>query len=139
MKWLTLNDKAVIPTRATQHSAGYDITSTQDVNIPPHGSVLVPTGIAWEQNMISDTSIVGFIWPRSGLAVRHSIDVGAGVIDSDYTGEIKVLLRNTDQTAWTFLPAGTRIAQMVVQRCSTSLDPVIVYDTRDGGFGSTGE
>ena len=58
---------------------------------------------------------VGLVWPRSGLAVRHGIDTLAGVIDSDYRGEVKVVLVNHGPSAFSIAP-GDRIAQLLIQR-----------------------
>jgi len=83
----------------------------------------------------------GRIAPRSGLAFKSSIDVGAGVIDPDYRGEVKVLLFNLGNCDFK-AEAGTRIAQLIIERCETP--PVVEVDSLDdtergaGGFGSTG-
>ena len=66
----------------------------------------------------------GRVAPRSGLASKHSIDVGAGVIDADYRGPVKVLLFNFQQSDFK-IEAGDRIAQLIVERvssCETQLD-----------------
>ena len=84
---------------------------------------------------------VGLVWPRSGLAVKHSLDCGAGVIDSQYRGEIKVLLFNHSDSAFT-IKAGDRIAQLLVQKVE-QVEFVSVEQLEDSarganGFGSTG-
>jgi dUTP pyrophosphatase len=88
----------------------------------------------------------GRIAPRSGLAVRNGIDVGAGVIDSDYRGEIKVLLINHGKDAIT-LETGSRVAQIVFERIANPtfvMQSVELFDSKDntargsGGFGSSG-
>lgn len=83
----------------------------------------------------------GRIAPRSGLAAKHSIDVGAGVIDSDYRGEVKVLLFNFSDTDFG-VSEGDRIAQMIIEKYTqTTLTEVDELDETvrgDGGFGSTG-
>ena len=84
---------------------------------------------------------VGLVWPRSGLAVKHSLDCGAGVIDSQYRGEIKVLLFNHSDNAFT-IKAGDRIAQLLVQKVE-QVEFVSVEQLEDtsrgaNGFGSTG-
>ena len=135
MKWIKLQEDAVIPTPETAYSAGHDLVSIEDIYIPPNGSRLISTGIAWERDP-EDSPYVGLIWPRSGLSVREHIDVGAGVVDSDYVGEIKVLLRNTNNLRTVTLKAGSRIAQMVIQPCVTF---GAKKASRNGGFGSTGE
>ena len=73
------------PTRVTSGSAGYDLHSSKETVIAPHIRQLVATGIA----ITVPAGTYGRIAPRSGTSVKHSIDVGAGVIDEDYTGEVK--------------------------------------------------
>jgi deoxyuridine 5'-triphosphate nucleotidohydrolase len=84
---------------------------------------------------------VGLIWPRSGLAVKHSIDCGAGVIDAKYRGEVKVLLFNHSDDDFTIEP-GDRIAQLLVQKVeSVKFAPVDSLEEtarNKAGFGSTG-
>lgn len=110
MKVKKLNDDAVVPTRATPGSAGLDLYSTKEVNIH-HGQIsVVPTGISVELPV--DT--VGFIWPRSGLALKNGLDVLAGVVDCDYRGEIMVVMTKQDKGYYTVQP-GEAIAQLVVQ------------------------
>jgi dUTP pyrophosphatase len=80
--------------------------------------------------------------PRSGLAVKHCIQVGAGVIDPDYTGEIKVVLFNHGPSDFE-IKKGDRIAQLVLEKCMTPLikEISVVEETErgSGGFGSTGK
>jgi dUTP pyrophosphatase len=97
----------------------------------------VPTGVRLQ----IPPGHVGLVWPRSGLAVRHGIDTLAGVIDSDYRGELRVVLVNHGEEAIAIAP-GDRIAQLLVQRverpefvASASLEGT---GRGDGGFGSTG-
>lgn len=83
----------------------------------------------------------GRVAPRSGLAAKHSIDVGAGVIDADYRGEVKVILFNLSDTDFA-VKEGDRIAQLIIERIYTP-DVVVVEKLEEsvrgaGGFGSTG-
>jgi deoxyuridine 5'-triphosphate nucleotidohydrolase len=84
---------------------------------------------------------VGLIWPRSGLAVKQSIDCGAGVIDATYRGEVKVLLFNHSDADFTIEP-GDRIAQLLIQKVErvnfTPVDNLEETARNQGGFGSTG-
>ena len=87
------------------------------------------------------TSIDGRIAPRSGLAVKHFIDTGAGVIDADYRGQVKVLLFNHSEVDFE-IKEGERIAQLVLERIWTP-EVVVVEELEEsvrgvGGFGSTG-
>jgi dUTP pyrophosphatase len=83
-----LHDGVHLPTRGSSGAVGYDLYSCEDVTIPRGERALVGTGVA----IVLPVGTYGRVAPRSGLAVKHGINVGAGVIDPDYTGEIKVLL-----------------------------------------------
>ncbi len=84
---------------------------------------------------------VGLVWPRSGLAVRHGIDTLAGVIDSDYRGEVRVVLVNHGREPFRIAP-GDRVAQLLLQRVEraafVSTDALEDTERAEGGFGSTG-
>jgi dUTP pyrophosphatase len=81
------------------------------------------------------------VWPRSGLAVRHGIDTLAGVVDSDYRGEVKVVLVNHGLEPFRIAP-GDRIAQLLVQRVEraffTRAAALPHTERGESGFGSTG-
>jgi len=85
-----LSDKSIAPSRGSSLSAGYDLHSTISTKIGPHSKCLVPTGISIQ----IPHSHYARIAPRSGLAWKSFIDVGAGVVDEDYRGEVKVILIN---------------------------------------------
>ncbi len=85
-----LTPNAIIPTRGSGGAVGYDLYSTDSVVVPPTHRALIGTGIA----MVLPNGVYGRVAPRSGLAVKHGIQVGAGVVDPDYTGEVKVVLFN---------------------------------------------
>ena len=76
------NVNAKLPVRGTEGAAGYDLAAAQTAILPAHGKCLVKTGLA----MALPPGSYGRVAPRSGLALKHFIDVGAGVIDSDYRG-----------------------------------------------------
>lgn len=101
------------------------------------GKLLVPTGIS----VAIPPGYYGRIAPRSGLALKNSIDVGAGVIDGDYRGKVGVILFNFDDQPFV-ISAGDRIAQLILEKYAEA--PVEVVDTLppttrgSGGFGSTG-
>ena len=129
---------ACLPTRGSDGAVGYDLYSSEAATVPCQaGRALVGTGIALS---IPD-GLYGRVAPRSGLAVKHCINVGAGVIDPDYTGEIKVVLFNHGEKDFE-IKKGDRIAQLVLERCETPpIEEIsIVEDTErgSGGFGSTG-
>ena len=106
-----LCSNAILPRRATSGSAGYDLFSADAVILGPGHLVCVPTGIAIKV----PPGTYGRIAPLSGISVKHNIHVGAGVIDSDYTGEIKVVLYNNGKDAVEF-KAFDRIAQLVLEK-----------------------
>jgi dUTP pyrophosphatase len=137
IRFLPLSSSAKIPAKASPGSAGYDIYSSEEMVILPGQRRLVDTGfsMAFEGNMYAR------IAPRSGLAVK-GIDVGAGVIDSDYRGPVKVLLINNSQTDFK-VNVGDRIAQMVFESLAKTTHFQVVETLDDtergaGGFGSTG-
>jgi len=130
---------AIIPTRGSDGAVGYDLYSNVDAVVPCQaGNALVGTGIA----LRIPPDCYGRVAPRSGLAVKHCIQVGAGVIDPDYTGEIKVVLFNHGPSDFE-IKKGDRIAQLVLERCETPLIKEIglLEETERGsdGFGSTGK
>ena len=132
-----LSDTAKAPLTGTTGSAGIDLMCDEPFTLQPNERRLIGTGIA----MALPTGTWGEIKPRSGLAVNYGIDIMAGVIDSDYRGEIKVLMHNTGNRPLK-CDAGDRIAQMVVQK---HISPKIMaaselIGTGRGadGFGSTG-
>ena len=126
--------------RANDTDAGADIRAAVDVNIKPYQSVLVPTGLHIE----IPVGWAGIIKSRSGLAAKHDIEVGAGVIDSAYRGECKVLLRNYSSLPFQ-VEKGMKIAQLLIIPVMLaefievdSLDDLSVSDRGNNGFGSSG-
>ena len=136
-----LTGHAKLPTRGSVGAAGHDLyASNCDAIVISKGSrALVPTGISME----IPVGYYGRVAPRSGLAVNSGINVGAGVIDSDYRGEVKVLLFNHSDHEFMVEP-GMRIAQLILEKCANHVEIVLVNefetDTErgEGGFGSTG-
>ena len=132
---------AKIPQRGTLGSAGWDLHSAENTVIPAGGRKLVDTGLS----MAFEGPYYVRIAPRSGLAVKNCIDVGAGVIDSDYRGPVKVLLINHHPNLNFEVKIGDRIAQMIIEQISPAtfikIDEGAELDTTqrgEGGFGSTG-
>lgn len=131
-----------LPYYATAQSAGMDMMAdiTEGLVLQPLERKLVPTGlfIALPQGYEAQ------IRPRSGLALKHGITLlnTPGTIDADYRGEIKVLMINLSQDAYTIQP-GERIAQMVIAKHETIawIQVEVLEDTArgDGGFGHTGK
>ncbi|XDG06873.1 hypothetical protein ABKA04_006488 [Annulohypoxylon sp. FPYF3050] len=132
-----LSPNAKLPTRGSAFSAGYDLYASQPTTIPARGKALVETDIS----IAVPANTYGRIAPRSGLAAKHFIDTGAGVIDADYRGPVKVLLFNHAETDFA-IAEGDRIAQLVVERIYTP-EVIEVQELEEsvrgaGGFGSTG-
>ena len=132
-----LTESAVVPSRATPGSVGYDLCSTVAATLLAGGRAAIGTGVS----VRIPEGTYGRVAPRSGLAVTHGIDVLAGVIDRDFSGEVKVVLINHGDSPFTF-EAGDRIAQLIVERALTpKIVVTLVKDDTvrgDGGFGSTG-
>ena len=152
-----LSPQAKTPTRGSAFAAGYDIYSAKECVIPKRGKGLVDTDISIAVGdgccrlpaacskvhvyLLTTINADGRIAPRSGLAVKHFIDTGAGVIDSDYRGQVKVLLFNHSEVDFE-IKEGDRIAQLVIERIYTP-EVVVVENLEEtvrgeGGFGSSG-
>ncbi|KAL7912121.1 dUTP diphosphatase [Trichoderma velutinum] len=133
-----LSPQARLPTRGSAFAAGYDLYASRDAVLPARGKGLVDTDIS----IATPAGTYGRIAPRSGLASKHFIDTGAGVIDADYRGPVKVLLFNHAETDYE-IKEGDRIAQLVLERIVTP--EVVEVEVLEesvrgaGGFGSTGK
>lgn len=106
-----LSATARAPTRGSALAAGYDLYAAVATTVPARGKALVSTAIS----IAVPDGTYGRVAPRSGLAAKHSIDVGAGVIDADYRGEVKVLLFNLGESDFA-VAEGERVAQLVLER-----------------------
>lgn len=133
-----LSDQATTPSRGTDLAAGYDLYSAEEKTIPKEGKALVKTDIA----IALPQGCYGRVAPRSSLSWKHHIDVGAGVVDRDYRGNVGVVLFNLSKTDYT-VHQGDRIAQLIVERISTP--PLVEVEELDStargtaGYGSTGK
>ncbi|KAK7276153.1 hypothetical protein RIF29_17287 [Crotalaria pallida] len=132
-----LSDKAVLPSRGSPHSAGYDLSSAVETKVPARGKALVATDLS----ISIPEGTYARVAPRSGLTWKNSIDVGAGVIDADYRGPVGVILFNHSDVDFE-VKVGDRVAQLILERIVTP-DVVEVEDLDstvrgEGGFGSTG-
>ena len=133
----TLDNGGFAPVRASAWAAGYDMKANCKVTVASGKCALVGTGV----HMAIPKHMYGRIAPRSSLAYKHSIFVNAGVIDADYTGEIKILLHNAGETAFT-CDIGDRVAQLIFElKGDPTLRLVSELEATQrgtGGFGSTG-
>ena len=114
LKIKLLNKDAMAPSRQSVEAAGYDLYSSFSEIISPEERRLIPLGFS----MSIPKGYYGRIAPRSGLSVKKSIDIGAGVIDSDYRGEVKVLIINNGRNIFHVKP-GDRIAQLIIEKIIT--------------------
>jgi dUTP pyrophosphatase len=133
-----LSDSAKIPTKGRAGDAGYDLYASEASVIPAMGSALIPTGVSIKLPNFT----VGRILSRSGLSVKHKIECGAGVIDPNYTGELKVHLYNHSDEAYP-VSVGDRIAQLVILPKMDvdflECDSLEESDRNSDGFGSSGK
>jgi len=137
LRFKQLDPRAVLPQRGSVLAAGLDVCCIEELEIAPKQRVKARTGLA----VAIPPGFYGRVAPRSGLAAKKGLDVLAGVIDSDYRGEICVVLYNTgDETI--HLPAGSKICQLIIEQIIT---PEAAWATDldetargAGGFGSTG-
>jgi dUTP pyrophosphatase len=140
LRFIKLNDKATLPTRAHDNDAGLDLHAAEATRIPPGARVSVGTGLA----VAIPEGHGGLVLPRSGLALRHGVTLvnSPGLIDPGYRGEVRVLLLNTDGAAEFQVTPGDRIAQLLLMPVAHARP--IQADALDGssrgesGFGSTG-
>ena len=131
----------VLPVYATAGSAGMDITAAlgEPMILEPGAIAMIPTGIAIALPQGFECQVRS----RSGLAAKHGIFAlnAPGTIDSDYRGEIKVILANSGKASYAIQP-GERIAQLVIARYETVrwelVDSLDETERGTGGFGSTG-
>nr|XP_014099033.2 deoxyuridine 5'-triphosphate nucleotidohydrolase isoform X1 [Bactrocera oleae] len=137
LRFAKLTEHARAPVRGSPRSAGLDLQSAYDVKVPARGKALVKTDL---QVQVPEGSY-GRVAPRSGLAVKNFIDVGAGVVDEDYRGNLGVVLFNHSDEDFE-VKRGDRIAQFICERIFyPELEEVDKLDETErgaGGFGSTG-
>lgn len=135
--YFCMTEFALPPIKGSIDAAGYDLRSAYDNIVPRRGKQLLLTDLSF----YFPQGCYGRIAPRSGLALKHSIDVGAGVIDADYTGNVGVLLFNHSDEDFR-VGRGDRIAQVIceVYKCPQLKQGSMRKQTERGerGFGSTG-
>ncbi|WWC66503.1 uncharacterized protein I206_100405 [Kwoniella pini CBS 10737] len=132
-----LSERGTMPTLGSDFAAGMDLYSAEDKVVPARGKALIDLQIS----IAVPNGHYGRIAPRSGLASKHSIQTGAGVIDADYRGPVMVLLFNHSDVDFQ-VHSNDRIAQLILERISIPrLNQVESLDATvrgAGGFGSTG-
>jgi deoxyuridine 5'-triphosphate nucleotidohydrolase len=135
-----LSEYAVIPTRGSQEAAGYDLYAAYDCEIEPQSKSIVKTDLA----IAVPFGCYGRIAPRSSFAWKQHTDIGAGVVDSDYRGNVGVVVFNLSSSV-VKVSRGDRIAQLILEKiCFADISEVDSNDELgetirgSGGFGSTG-
>lgn len=134
--------KHQLPEYVTEHAAGMDLRANieKDISVEPLARVLVPTGLYIELPAGYEAQIR----PRSGLAINKGITVlnSPGTIDSDYRGEIRVILINLSKDVF-IIKDGERICQMIISKHEKAewIDSETLPETKrgEGGFGHTGK
>ncbi len=134
---IMLSPGAIAPTRGSAGAAGYDLYANEDVTIGETEFTAVNTGVS----VAIPPGYYGRIAPRSGLAAKHGIIIGGGVIDEDYRGELKVLM--SCLFGMYDVRKGDRIAQLILEKITTPeleiVDSLDDTDRGSDGFGSTGK
>ncbi|XP_037711916.1 deoxyuridine 5'-triphosphate nucleotidohydrolase [Drosophila subpulchrella] len=137
LKFAKLTENALEPVRGSAKAAGVDLRSAYDLVVPARGKAIVKTDL---QVHVPEGSY-GRVAPRSGLAVKNFIDVGAGVVDEDYRGNLGVVLFNHSDVEFE-VKRGDRIAQFICERIFYPelqlVDKLEDTERGEGGFGSTG-
>lgn len=137
LKVKRLSENAVLPVRASAGAAGYDLFAAEDQIINPASRRVIKTDIS----IAVPPMHYGRIAPRSGLSFKNGIDIGAGVIDEDYTGPVGVLMVNNGTVQFE-VKKGNRIAQLLLERVSQPEVEEVEELPRTArgakGFGSTG-
>lgn len=148
LQFVRLHEDAILPCRATPGSAGYDLNSLMNVTLEPHSRACVHTGIA----MIIPKGYYGRIAARSSWSMNYGVEVGAGVVDNDYRGEICVIIHNHSDGGVKIV-MGDRVAQMIIEPYHTpdtvclsaeEWNAIVIAEDKEnkrgtGGFGSTGD
>lgn len=143
VNFVKLNNRAKVPMRGSKEAAGYDLYANifdEFVEIPPHATVKIGTGLSME----IPKGYFGAIFARSGLAVKEGLRPSncVGVVDADFRGEVKVALHNDTDTS-RFITPNERIAQLVVlpylEVQFNEVEELGTTSRGEGGFGSTGK
>ncbi len=136
-----LYPNSIIPTKGSKEAAGYDLYArfeNLNVIIEPNSNLLVPTGIA----MKIPYGYYGRIAPRSGFSVKTGLIINAGVIDSDYRGEVKILFQN-HSNKYININNCEKVAQIIIEKIAhcniIETDNLDDTERGSGGFGSTGD
>lgn len=116
-----LSESGKEPTKGSKYAAGFDLYAAVDMEVNPRSQVLVPLDLS----LAIPHGYYGRIAPRSGLALKNCIDVGAGVVDSDYRGPLNVLLFNFSNENVFSVRKGDRIAQLILEKIGSAVVSVV--------------
>ncbi|XP_068236259.1 deoxyuridine 5'-triphosphate nucleotidohydrolase, mitochondrial-like [Palaemon carinicauda] len=137
LRFKKLTEHAFAPSKGSKLAAGYDLCSAYDETIPAQGKALIKTDLQIEL----PEGCYGRVAPRSGLSWKNHIDVGAGVIDRDYRGNVGVVLFNHAKVDYD-VKKGDRVAQLICEKIFypevEEVQELNDTDRGEGGFGSTG-
>jgi dUTP pyrophosphatase len=134
-----LHEDAVLPARAYEGDAGFDLSACERVVLEPGQRAVVSTGLS----IAIPEGHAGFVQPRSGLAAQHGLTIvnTPGLVDSGYRGELRVILLNTDAEEPFVVEPGMRIAQLVVVPLAAvsllEVDELPESQRGERGFGSS--
>lgn len=132
-----LNSEATLPSLSYKGDAGFNLFSVEELVLNPGEKAAVKTGL----KLAIPAGYAGFVWDKSGLAVKNHIKTMAGVIDSNYRGELLVVLTNLGKEPY-HIEKGIKIAQLIIHKVETPeiKETVIADETERGGkgFGSSG-
>ena len=138
LKIKKIDPEAITPFKSKKGDAGLDLSSLKNYSIKPSEKILIETGISLE----IPEGFVGLIWDRSGLAAKHSLHCLAGVIDSNYRGEIKIVLINLGKETYE-IERGNRVAQLLIQKIEEvyleEVESLEESSRGERGFGSGGK
>ena len=137
LRFKKLTTNATTPIRASRHAAGFDLFSAETKEVDAHGRGIINTDIV----MMLSQGTYGRVAPRSGLAVNYFIDIGAGVIDADYRGNVGVVIFNHLNKPF-LVKKGDRIAQLIIEKIGTpkliEVEQIETTERGINGYGSTG-
>jgi len=136
-----LHEDAREPVYGSDYAAGMDVFSAVDESIPPRTRKLIGTGISVSWKGCDAEHYYLRVAPRSGLAAKSWVDVGAGVVDYDYRGEVFVLLVNNHNENQFEVKKGDKIAQLIMEKINRPIIGIVTEHSETkrgtGGFGST--
>lgn len=133
IKFKLQQPNAIAPTSGSEQAAGLDLYSCENIDIPAGKSARINTGVCME----IASGLVGLIWPRSKISTRFNIDILAGVVDSDYRGEIQIALINHGDKPFE-VREGDKIAQIIIQHHCNYSDIQVVEQLSDTERGNAG-